>query len=158
MVGWEWLRIGHIECRPYVVCIKGIHQGVGDNHRSTSCIYEQSTALHQRKLACADHVAGLVRQRNDCHDDIGLRQQPVQLTYSKDAGGFFGGSGEPDNLCAERCQSSFDCRSDGAVSHNKHRFVGEILTQNSVLTYLRTALIEKVVRYRGLSEPLAPRL
>ncbi len=59
-------------------------QVVGHDHRAAGSVDEQSAVAHAREEVAVDHVARLLGQGEDQHDDVGVRQQVRHLRQSRE--------------------------------------------------------------------------
>ena len=156
MAGGERLGVGDVDGGLDVMLLKGGDEGVGVNNGAAGGVDEQGAALHEGELGGADEAAGGVGERDDQDDDVGLREQGVEVRDGADRGLGAGAAGDAEDVDAERGEAGFDGGADGAVADDEDGLAGEVFAEDGVLAAGGAGLGEEAVGDGGEAAPLLP--
>ena len=154
MAGRQRLGVGDIDGSANVVLLERMDQGVGIDDGTAGGVDEESAALHEGELGCADEAAGGVGERNDQDHDVRQRKQGVEFGDRADGGRGARAAGDAEDGDAEGCEAGLDGRADGAIADDEHGLAGEVFGEHGVLAAGGAGLAEEAVGDGGEAAPL----
>ena len=124
MLRGQRFGVRHIERGANLAFIQRVHQRVCLDNCATGGIDHESALPHPFELSRADQAPRFIRQGQDENDDIGLRQQAVQLAHRMHPRSSARAASHADQLHMKRRQHPLNLLPDGSVSNQQHGLFG----------------------------------